>query len=85
MIPNLQYSLIEIKLKLKLHYYRSVKIFREGANFVSLSKLLQSFAPRQEKALWPLIVLSNGNLRSVSDEINDRSLSSEYFMNCFLK
>ena len=35
----------------------SLNIFREGTEFFSLFKLLQSFAPRKENALWPLIVV----------------------------
>ena len=64
-------------------YSRSLKVFREDANFASLSKLFQSFTPRYEKAFWPLAVFDNGNLRSVSVERKDRSLSSEYLVNRF--
>ena len=51
--------------------------------FASLSKLFQCIAPRYEKASGPLIVFSNGNLRSVSDERKYHSLSSEYFVTQF--
>ena len=46
-------------------YSSSLKVFRENANFAAASvfRLLLNFAPRLEKAFWPLIVL-----RSVSDE-----------------
>ena len=76
-------------MKLKLvHLFNSccsLNIFREGAEFVSLSKLFQSFVPRKENAFWQFIVFSNGILTSVSDERRNNSLSSELFMNNFLK
>ena len=82
---NLQYKESKNEIKVSNPFNScSLNIFREGVDFVSLPKLFQSFAPRKENAFWPLIVFSNGIL-TVSDERRNHSLSSENFMNDFLK
>ena len=60
-----------------------MKVFREAACFVCISRPFNSLAPLYEKAFWPLIVFRRGILRSVLDERKTRSLASEHFKNSF--
>ena len=90
-IHNLQHNIIQNlqkesknEIKFSNPFNSSLNILRECANFISLPKLFQSFAPRKENTFWPLIVFSNGIL-TVSDERRNHSLSSEHCMNKFLK
>ena len=68
---------VEIKFMFPPVFSYSFKVFREGANFLPLSRLFDSFGH------WSLF--RSGILRSVSDEHRNSYLSSKHFVNIFLK